>query len=69
MRGRSPVSKQSWTNKIMTQAEKLTDMQITQTYKYFEHGEPKPRGVILNDSFTKTMGRVWDSELGRFVIL
>ena len=53
----------------MTQAETLTDMQITQTYKYFEHGEPKPRGVALKDSFTKTMGRVWDSELGEFVIL
>lgn len=53
----------------MTQAEKLTDMKITQTYKYFEHGEPKPRGVTLKDSFTKTMGRVWESERAEFIYL
>ena len=53
----------------MTQAETLNDKQITQTYIYFEYQGDKPDGVKLKESFTKTMGRVYDSELGDFIIL
>ena len=53
----------------MPQVEQLTDAQISMAYAHFEHGELAPQGVIMKGSFTQTMGRVWDSELGEFVIL
>ena len=53
----------------MTQAERLTDEQIEGAYVYFEHGGPSPTNVVIKGSFTRTMGRVWDSELSDFVIL
>jgi len=51
------------------QVLRLTDEQIEQTYLYFETGAGiPPVGVVMRDSFTKTMGRVWDCMSGHYII-
>ena len=49
------------------QVLKLTDAQIDKTLNYFEGGQkgPKPKGVKLAESFTKTMGRFWSWDGGK----
>jgi len=39
----------------------LTDTQIDIVYNFFEFGGPRPRGVVLKNGFTETMGIYYTS--------